>query len=114
MITKAQAAAMTKREHQLAYVADLLVTAFHTSRGIGIIGAGSTEKANANVTAIAAAARIMLADDRGDAGNEAYEMAYAILTGQDFKPESVSLALDDLINSAAEIYRDRIAERSSL
>lgn len=103
MLTKAETAALTKRQAQIAYVSGLFVVAFHRSREIGTDS--PTHAPTARMTAVNAGARIILSDEHGNDLGDVWESAHATLTGQDFQQVAVSLYLDDLTHDAADMAR---------
>lgn len=105
MLTKAETAALTKRQAQVAYVADLFVVAFHRSREIGTFPDDPTHGPNARMTAVTAGSRIILSDDNGADLGDVWEIAHRTLVGQDFQQVAVSLFLDDLTHDAADMAR---------
>lgn len=93
------------RQAQIAYVAELFVTAFYASRGVST-WAVTTEE-NYRLTAVTAGARIVMSDESGGDLDSVRESAAASLGAQDFQHVAVSLFLDDLVHDSVNLAREQ-------
>lgn len=88
-----------KRQAQIAYVANRVVSAFHASRGIfGDFDMGG--ESGTRQTALYATARIRRTDQSGHDIDSVHAIVSETLTAQDFKSTAVSLWVDDFLIAA--------------